>query len=106
LKIRFPNIIFKLKENGLDLTKDLIKVSPAEHYLNGGIRTGYDGRTNIEGLYSCGETAATGAHGANRLASNSLMEGLVCPPFTPNQPINGFCTIGELLFYPFYFQIQ
>jgi len=77
LKIRFPNIIFKLKENGLDLTKDLIKVSPAEHYLNGGIRTGYDGRTNIEGLYSCGETAATGAHGANRLASNSLMEGLV-----------------------------
>ncbi len=77
LKIRFPNIIIKLKENGLDLTKDLIKVSPAEHYLNGGIRTGYDGRTNIEGLYSCGETAATGAHGANRLASNSLMEGLV-----------------------------
>jgi len=77
LKIRFPNIIVKLKENGLDLTKDLIKVSPAEHYLNGGIRTGYDGRTNIEGLYSCGETAATGAHGANRLASNSLMEGLV-----------------------------
>ena len=77
LKIRFPNIIFKLKENGLDLTKDMIKVSPAEHYLNGGIRTGYDGRTNIEGLYSCGETAATGAHGANRLASNSLMEGLV-----------------------------
>ena len=77
LKIRFPNIIFKLKENGLDLTKDLIKVSPAEHYLNGGIRTSYDGRTNIEGLYSCGETAATGAHGANRLASNSLMEGLV-----------------------------
>jgi L-aspartate oxidase len=77
LKIRFPNIIFKLKENNLDLTRDLIKVSPAEHYLNGGIRTGYDGRTNIEGLYSCGETAATGAHGANRLASNSLMEGLV-----------------------------
>ncbi len=77
LKIRFPNIIFKLKENGLDLTKDLVKVSPAEHYLNGGIKTDYDGRTNIEGLYSCGETAATGAHGANRLASNSLMEGLV-----------------------------
>lgn len=77
LKIRFPNIIAKLKENGLDLHKDLIKVSPAEHYLNGGIRTDYNGRTNIEGLYSCGETAATGAHGANRLASNSLMEGLV-----------------------------
>ncbi len=77
LKIRFPNIIAKLKENGLDLYKDLIKVSPAEHYLNGGIRTDYSGRTNIQGLFSCGETAATGAHGANRLASNSLMEGLV-----------------------------
>jgi len=77
LKIRFPNIISKLKENGFDLKKDLIKVSPAEHYLSGGIRTDYDGRTNIEGLYSCGETSATGAHGANRLASNSLMEGLV-----------------------------
>ena len=77
LKIRFPNIISKLKENGLDLKKDLIKVSPAEHYLNGGIRTDYNGITNIKGLYSCGEVAATGAHGANRLASNSLMEGLV-----------------------------
>lgn len=77
LKIRFPNIISKLRENGLNLKKDLIKVSPAEHYLNGGIKTDYKGKTNIEGLYCCGEAAATGAHGANRLASNSLMEGLV-----------------------------
>lgn len=77
LKIRFPNIISKLRENGLNLKKDLIKVSPAEHYLNGGIKTNYKGKTNIEGLYCCGEAAATGAHGANRLASNSLMEGLV-----------------------------
>jgi len=77
LKIRFPNIISKLKENGLDLKRDLIKVSPAEHYLSGGIKIDYDGKTSIEGLYSCGETSATGAHGANRLASNSLMEGLV-----------------------------
>ena len=77
LKIRFPNIISKLRENGLDLKKDLIKVSPAEHYLNGGIRTDYNGKTNIESLYCCGEAASTGAHGANRLASNSLMEGLV-----------------------------
>lgn len=77
LKIRFPNIISKLKENGLDLKKDLIKVSPAQHYLNGGIKTDYDGKTNIEGLYCCGEAASTGAHGANRLASNSLIEGLV-----------------------------
>ncbi|TET16235.1 MAG: L-aspartate oxidase [Actinobacteria bacterium] len=77
LKIRFPNIISKLRGNGLNLKKDLIKVSPAEHYLNGGIKTDYKGKTNIEGLYCCGEAAATGAHGANRLASNSLMEGLV-----------------------------
>jgi L-aspartate oxidase len=77
LKIRFQNIISKLKENGLDLKKDLIKVSPAQHYLNGGIKTDYNGKTNIEGLYCCGEAASTGAHGANRLASNSLIEGLV-----------------------------
>jgi len=77
LKIRFPNIISKLKENGLNLKKDLIKVSPAQHYLNGGIKTDYNGKTNIEGLYCCGEAASTGAHGANRLASNSLIEGLV-----------------------------
>ncbi|MDD3519613.1 MAG: L-aspartate oxidase [Actinomycetota bacterium] len=77
LNIRFPNIVKKLKENGLDLKKDLIKVSPAAHYLNGGIKTTLDGETNIKGMFACGETAATGAHGANRLASNSLMEGLV-----------------------------
>ncbi len=77
LNVRFPNIVKKLKENGLDLKKDLIKVSPAAHYLNGGIKTTLDGETNIRGLFACGETAATGAHGANRLASNSLMEGLV-----------------------------
>jgi len=77
LKIRFPNIISKLKENGLDLKNDLIKISPAAHYLNGGVKTNYAGLTNIDGLYCCGEAAATGAHGANRLASNSLIEGLV-----------------------------
>jgi L-aspartate oxidase len=77
LTIRFPNIINKLKENGLDLKTDLIKVSPAAHYLNGGIKTNLDGETNISGIFACGETAATGAHGANRLASNSLIEGLV-----------------------------
>ena len=77
LKIRFPNIFNKLKDNGLDLNSDLIKVSPAAHYLNGGIKTNLDGETNIKGIYACGETAATGAHGANRLASNSLIEGLV-----------------------------
>jgi len=77
LKIRFPNIIIKLKENGLDLHRDLIEVFPAAHYLNGGIETDLKGRTCVMGLYACGECAATGAHGANRLASNSLIEGLV-----------------------------
>ena len=62
LAIRFPNIVNKLKENGLDLKTDLIKVSPAAHYLNGGIKTNLDGETNIKGIYACGETAATGAH--------------------------------------------
>ncbi len=77
LKVRFPNIIAKLKENGLDLATDLIKVFPAAHYLNGGIKTDLKGNTDIKGLFACGETSATGAHGANRLASNSLIEGLV-----------------------------
>ncbi|MCL4416187.1 MAG: L-aspartate oxidase [Actinobacteria bacterium] len=77
LKVRFPNIVAKLKDNGLILSKDLIKVFPAAHYLNGGIKTDLKGHTDIRGLYACGETAATGAHGANRLASNSLIEGLV-----------------------------
>jgi len=77
LKLRFPNIIAKLKDNGLNLHTDLIKVFPAAHYLNGGIRTDLKGNTDIRGLYACGECAATGAHGANRLASNSLIEGLV-----------------------------
>jgi L-aspartate oxidase len=77
LKVRFPNIILKLKESRFNLSTDLIKVFPAAHYLNGGIKTDLSGRTDIEGLYACGEAAATGAHGANRLASNSLIEGLV-----------------------------
>ncbi|MBM3712648.1 MAG: L-aspartate oxidase [Actinobacteria bacterium] len=77
LKVRFPNIIAKLKENNLSLEKDLVKVFPAAHYLNGGIKTDLKGQTDIYGLYACGETAATGAHGAPRLASNSLIEGLI-----------------------------
>ena len=77
LKLRFPNIIAKLRENGLNLHTDMIKVFPAAHYLNGGIKTDLKGKTDIRGLYACGECAATGAHGANRLASNSLIEGLV-----------------------------
>jgi len=74
---RFPGISAFLGKHGLDLTRDLIPVRPAAHYLMGGIRTDLDGRTNLQGLFAAGEAACTGVHGANRLASNSLLEGLV-----------------------------
>ena len=63
--------------NGINPTKQLIPVSPASHYASGGVLVDLVGRTTVAGLYACGETACTGAHGANRLASNSLLEGLV-----------------------------
>ncbi len=74
---RFPGISAFLSQYGLDLHRDLIPVRPAAHYLMGGIRTDIDGRTTVPGLYAAGEAACTGVHGANRLASNSLLEGLV-----------------------------
>lgn len=77
LEERFPNIFKTCLEYGIDMSKDYIPVAPAEHYCMGGIRTDVDGQTNIDGLFACGEVACTGIHGANRLASNSLLEGLV-----------------------------
>lgn len=77
IKQRFPNIYKTLLDLDIDITKDLIPVSPAEHYAMGGIRTDINGKTSIEGLYACGECACNGIHGANRLASNSLLEGIV-----------------------------
>jgi L-aspartate oxidase len=74
---RFPGISAFLAQHGLDLARDLIPVRPAAHYLMGGIRTDLNGRTSLPGLYAAGEAACTGVHGANRLASNSLLEGLV-----------------------------
>ena len=74
---RFPGISAFLAQYALDLRRDMIPVRPAAHYLMGGIRTDLGGRTNIAGLYAAGEAACTGVHGANRLASNSLLEGLV-----------------------------
>ncbi|MGB0123368.1 MAG: L-aspartate oxidase, partial [Silvibacterium sp.] len=74
---RFPGISGFLAQHGLELSRDLIPVRPAAHYLMGGVRTDVDGRTSLPRLYAAGEVACTGVHGANRLASNSLLEGLV-----------------------------
>jgi L-aspartate oxidase len=77
LETRFPTIVASCRRAGVDPATDLIPVSPAAHYASGGVRTDLHGRTSIPGLYACGEVACTGVHGANRLASNSLLEGLV-----------------------------
>lgn len=77
LKNRFSTIYNKCLEKGTDITKKPIKVSPAQHYFMGGIKVNLNSETSMENLYAVGETACTGIHGANRLASNSLLEGLV-----------------------------
>ncbi len=77
IKERFPTIYENCLEYGIDITKDKIPVSPAAHYAMGGVKIDTDGRTNVLGLYAAGEVSSAGIHGANRLASNSLLDGLV-----------------------------
>jgi L-aspartate oxidase len=77
MRARFPTIGEACRQAGLDLARDPLPVSPAAHYMCGGVDTDLDGRTSIPGLFAAGEVACTGVHGANRLASNSLLEGLV-----------------------------
>ncbi len=77
IKARFPNIYQEVLKRGIDITQEMLPVKPAAHYLMGGIKTDLKARSNLSGLFACGEVACSGVHGANRLASNSLLEALV-----------------------------
>ncbi|NQY80949.1 MAG: L-aspartate oxidase [Candidatus Caenarcaniphilales bacterium] len=88
IEAKFPNINHFCNLRGFDLSKEMLPVKPAAHYSVGGVKTDIHGKTSVEGLYALGEVASTGLHGANRLASNSLLECIVMPEFIANDILN------------------
>jgi len=95
IRTRFPNIHAKCLSFGIDITKQPIPVVPAAHYMCGGVATDLNGRTDVQRLYAVGETACTGLHGANRLASNSLLEALVYAHNASTASVEEFRAIGN-----------
>ena len=94
-RVRFPTILASCRSHGIDPVRELIPVAPACHYSSGGVWTDLNGQTSVPGLYACGEVACTGVHGANRLASNSLLEGLVFARRIAAQLANGLPELRE-----------
>ncbi|MEI8407534.1 MULTISPECIES: L-aspartate oxidase [unclassified Kribbella] len=94
-RVRFPTILASCRSHGIDPVRELIPVAPACHYSSGGVWTDLHGQTSVPGLFACGEVACTGVHGANRLASNSLLEGLVFAGRIATHLANGLPELRE-----------